>query len=180
MTPSARIVPGLPTYGESALGFSATGHGLHAQGLVVEISPDDGPSWIGNFVRGLSAFDFAELHPNARNVLVIAGGQGYVVDAKQRGVTEMFGAAIVDVIRHPARDWLIFNDQEIRFSALGPDGWVWKSRRVSWDGFRDLHVEAEHVIGEAWSPGDSWEPFKVNLNTGEVAGGSYPEHVPGA
>jgi hypothetical protein len=153
---------------------------LHAQGLVVEVSPADGPSWVGNFVRGLSNFDLALVHPNARDALVIAGGQGYVVDPGLQAVTEIFGGAIVDAFRHPAQEWLILNDQEIRFVALGPSGWVWKSRRVSWDGLRDLHVDGESISGKAWAPGDTWEPFEVDLNTGELVGGSYPAHVPGA
>jgi hypothetical protein len=102
------------------------------------------------------------------------GGQGYIVDPELCEVTEMFGGALFDVFRHPARGWLVFNDQEIRFLALGPDGWVWKSRRVSWDGFRDLRVEGESVRGKAWALGESWEPFEVDLDTGELVGGSYP------
>jgi hypothetical protein len=178
MTFRARVIDALPPYGEPARGFSATGLGLHAQGLVVEFWREDGVAWIGNFVCGLTDFDCVESHPNARAVLVIAGGQGYIIDPERCVATETFGGGLREVFLHPAKESLVFDDQGIRFLALGSNGWLWKSRRVSWDGFRNLRQNGEIVMGEAWAPPDTWEPFAIDLNTGDVIGGSYPMEVP--
>jgi hypothetical protein len=39
---------------------------------------------------------------------------------------------------------------------------------------RDLRIENDKILGQAWSPLDDREyPFAVNLATGSVEGGSY-------
>jgi hypothetical protein len=128
----------------------------------------------------MSTYDHVDDHPNMRDVLVVAGGQAYVVDPLGQNVRETFGAAIVGAWKHPSRPWIIFNDQDIRFFALGPMGFVWESPRVSWDGLRTLQVNGERLCGEAWEPGDTWHPFELDLNTGSVNGGSYPTTLLGA
>jgi hypothetical protein len=177
MSARACILPGLPPYGPPAIGFSATDSGLHSEGLVVEFQVDDAPTWVGNFIPGLSDFDYVGHHPNGKDILVISGGQAYLVDPVQRACSEMFGAAIVSVQAHPSRNWLILNDQDLFFFAVSPSGVAWRSPRVSWDGLRNVRTEGESIVGEAWEPGDSWFPFKIDVNTGELTGGSYPSHL---
>jgi len=115
-----------------------------------------------------------------REAVVISDGQAYVVDPVAKVVTTTFGAAIQGVWNHPSRPWIIFDDQGIRFFALGPMGLVWESDRVSWEGFRSVRIEGERLRGEAWEPSDFWYPFELDLNTGEFKGGSYPKTLPGA
>jgi hypothetical protein len=164
----------LPTSGTPVRRFSATGAGLHAEGFVVKFTFGH-TSWIGNFVRGVSGFDAATHHPDGRDALVIAGGTAYVVDPVTQSVRRHFGGTIVDVFTHPTRQWLIINNQNIAFSALGVDGEVWRSRRISWDGLRSTHLTGDSLTGEAWDPiGEIWVPFALNLEDGTVLGGSYP------
>lgn len=48
-----RILPGLPGVGSLPLQFSATGQGMHREGLVVEFGDDEeGGRWVGNFQPG--------------------------------------------------------------------------------------------------------------------------------
>ncbi|TWT74503.1 hypothetical protein Pla123a_33260 [Posidoniimonas polymericola] len=57
---------------------------------------------------------------------------------------------------------------------MGASGLAWKTRRLSWDGFRELRVAGSSLFGEAYTPmGDSWHEFEVDLETGEAVGGSY-------
>jgi hypothetical protein len=181
MAPSARVITGLPAYGPPAIGFSATGKGLHAEGLVVEFpSGGNDEVWVGNFAPGLSEYDQVLSHPNLRDIIVISGGQAYVVDPLSKQVSKTFGGPINGSWNHPSRPWVIFDHQGIRFSALGPMGVVWESGRISWDGFRSVHTESELLRGEAWEPSDAWHPFEIDLGTGEFRGGSYPKTLPGA
>lgn len=80
MATALRALPGLPPYGELPLRFSAHGVGTHSEGFVVEFQTSTDRNWVGNFVRGLNKFDWIGSHPNGREALVIAGGQGYLID----------------------------------------------------------------------------------------------------
>ncbi len=177
MQPSMRILEGLPVYGPDALRFSSTGQGLHSEGLVVEFECGDDSPWVGNFARGLTTYDCVELHPDEAHVIVIAGGGGYVLDAGAKTVVETFGGAIVGILRDPARNHVVFNHQGIFFTAVGPSGWAWESRRVSWEGMRALVVIGDVLRGEALDLDDAWVSFEVDLKTGESTGGSFPAGV---
>jgi hypothetical protein len=172
-----RILEGLPVHGPDPHRFSATGQGLHSEGLVVEFKSGDDSTWIGNFVREEMTYDSVELHPDRVHVLVIAGGQGYIVDARARTVVETFGTAIVCSFRHATRDLVVFCHQWVDFTALGPRGWVWKSPRVSYEGMRALEMGREVLRGEALDLDDSWVPFELDLATGTLSGGSFPTSV---
>src|SRR6185312_14109421 len=84
ITDTWQILAGLPAYGALAISFSPDGHGGHSEGLVVEFSPPASPSWVGNFQRGGGRLDSVIQHPDDRHVIVIAGGQGYVIDPISR------------------------------------------------------------------------------------------------
>ena len=169
-----RPLSALPTSETPVLRFSATGAGLHAEGFVVEFTLGHS-SWNGNFARGVSQIDTVTHHHDCRDALVIAGGTAYVVDPAAQAIRCHFGGTIVDMFTHPTRRWLIINNQNIAFSALGPDGEVWRSRRISWDGLRAMSLNGDVLEGEAWDAmSKTWVPFALNLENGMVVGGSAP------
>jgi hypothetical protein len=168
------LLPGLPPYGAPAEPFSATGMGTQSEGFVVSFCPRSGESWVGNFQPGLSNFSAAENHPDGHRVIVVSGGQGYVVDPDDRKRWESFGADVVQILH--AGDLLVFGTG-VDFVAIGHEGIRWRTRRVSWDGMRNVNVapSGRLIEGEAWSPlDDEWTRFEVDTNTGHVVGGSYP------
>lgn len=163
-----RILSGLPPYGPPPEPFSATGQGTHSQGLVVEFTPQGGARWAGNFQRGLSRFDAVEAQ--GALVLVVAGGQGYVIDVASRRCTWTFGAMINAVLRASSGQ-LVFADGLGLFSFVGGRA-LWRTRRISLDGFEQLALTGDRVTGLALrSAGDEWVPFTVELATGAVSGG---------
>jgi hypothetical protein len=152
---------------------SATGQGTHREGFVVEFKDVNG-AWDGNFQRGVTGFDVALEHPDGRSVIVIAGGQGYVVDRPVQRVTSMFGRASVTGVVYNGGDLLVFSTFT-EFEAYGPAGHAWRTRRLSWDGFRSLQIDGDTLSGEGWTfAGDKWIEFSVQLATGEPVGGAYP------
>jgi hypothetical protein len=166
---------GLPTYGPPATSFSPAGKELHSEGLVVRFTASDGASWVGNFQRGGCYYDRIDHHPNEKDVLIIAGGQGYVVDPANRRLVALLGGGIVDLFGHPLQRAVVLNQQNLSFAAVGLTGNIWHSRRISWDGFRSVKIVGTKLSGEAWSPhNDEWRPFVLDLETGAVDGGSYP------
>lgn len=68
----------------------------------------------------------------------------------------------------------LLNNQGLGFLRLSADGVLWRSRRISWDGFSDLRFEGERLTGKAWSPvEDTWLPFELDVRSGHAEGGSY-------
>jgi len=161
-------------YGPMALPFTATGQGTHSEGLVVRFHSSTGV-WVGNFQRGLSSLDQVLAHPDGRHVVVVAGGSAYVVDAENHSLVETFGAQIEHIFVVAANSLVLFGNG-LWFEALGPSGTAWRSRRISWDGMRNVTVTGLVVRGEAYAPEGAkgtWYPFEVDLPTGTVSGGSY-------
>jgi hypothetical protein len=167
------VLPGLPPYGDWPEAFTATGQGRHREGYVVRFHPDGSASWVGNFQRGLSSFEDVFRHPNGRELLVIAGGQGYIVDPNDRAMRKYFGAQIEVAFQVPELSSVMFGNG-LWFESLGPDGWQWCSGRISWDGMRELRRDGLRLFGQAWSPlEDRWLHFELDLRSGQFTGGSY-------
>src|SRR5262245_46084013 len=153
------ILAGMPVYGRYHEQFSATIWGTHSDGFVVLVSPDGVEPLVGNFQRGLSSYDAVQCHPNLSDLIVVAGGQAYVVEPKSRQLIETFGAQIGWSQMLPDHDLLLFHDS-IRFHAYGPAGQAWRTRRLSWDGIRIGSISHPRLAGEAWTfDGDRWVPF---------------------
>jgi hypothetical protein len=169
------VLAGLPAYGPPATSFSPAGKQLHSEGLVVRFTAGDGASWVGNFQRGGSDYDRIPPHPNKKDALIIASGQGYIVDPVKHRLVGFLDGEIVDLFDHPSQRAVVLNQQNLSFAAIGATGNIWQSRRISWDGFRSLTTLGTKLSGEAWRPhDDEWRPFVLDLETGEVVGGSYP------
>jgi hypothetical protein len=169
-----RIRPGLPPYGPLARSFPPRFAGR--EGLVIEFMPDTPGSWMGNFAPGLGGYDGVHLHPNLKDVVIINGGEAYVVDPEREMVREEVEGAVFAVWEVTDPVGLVFDRQGLAFERISVEGLVWHTRRLSWDGFRNVVVETKRIEGEAWSPFDSkWIPFVVDLATGRAEGGSFWE-----
>jgi len=168
---AAKALPGLLAYGPPAYSFPDPD--AFREGFVVEFKLDHGGSWIGNFANGLAGGRSA-IHSDlgARAILVVASGAGYIVDATERRVREL-----PIEIQHM---WFVTELQALVVTnglwieAFNADELIWRSRRFSWDGVRHVARSNMAVTGEAFDPlsGD-WIPFRVDLTSGEVKGGSY-------
>jgi hypothetical protein len=168
------ILPGLPPYGPLALpcppDFGRSGR----EGYVVRFLPNTPNSWVGNFAGGLGGYTGVHPHPDGRAILVFAHGQGYVVDPPSRRVREEVGGAIFNVWRVEGPDGLILDQQGLAFQRYSRSGLLWHTRRLSWDGFRDVHLSSHSITGLAWTPiGERWLPFRVDIQSGRSEGGSY-------
>jgi len=166
------ILDGMPPYGPCPEQFSATSWGTHSEGFVLRVNPDLAEPWIGNFQPGLTGYSCAYHHPNGRDLVVVAGGQAYVVEPASRRTTETFGGALCWSHELPGHELLLFHNG-LEFIAYGILGRVWRSRRVSWDGIRVTSVEFPWLRGEATGLKDQEAFFLVDLRSGEASGGSY-------
>jgi hypothetical protein len=167
-------LPGLPGYGESLRHYSATGQGMHRDGYVVEFNPSQGQSWVGNFQPGGGNLSDLEEFTANQTTLVVAKGQGYLVDIQSGTLIALYESDINFLLKSAATE-LVIAGTATDFSAYTGIGKVWTTRRISWDGFRNLVVNGGELVGESWCFDDSWLPFKVDLSNGIVTGGAYYE-----
>ena len=172
MDPAVRVLPGLPPYGPLATAFPAEWGRLGREGTVVEFKTERA-TWVGDFQPGLGGLQLVAVHPNQRDAVVIAAGDLWVVNPQERTAEQLLPAIDTALeVREP--DGWVFSRQGIAFARLGPEGLIWHTRRLSWDGFDQLRIVHGDLTGLAWSPVDAqWHPFRVELGTGRSTGGSY-------
>lgn len=168
-----RELPGLPPYGPMPKQFSSTGQGTHREGYVVEFLPASENKWIANFQPGLSNFYTILEHPNGEDIIVIAGSAVYVVSPVTKALKSTFGGqlefcAFVDRI-----DSFVLGNG-LWFEIVPKEGKGWQTKRISWDGMRNIEIADTLLTGEAYDPmTDKWLPFEVNLIEGSHQGGNY-------
>jgi hypothetical protein len=172
MQQTFEILDGLLPYGPMPLQFSSTGQGMHREGLVVKFVPGEEEEWVGNFQPGLSSFHSVLAHPDHKHVVVVAGGEAYVVDPTARKLVTTFGVSIETAIDVPLLKAILFSNG-LWFELLGEGGLMWKTRRLSWDGMRNVEVRDLQVRGEGWRFDDTWHEFALDLSNGKVTGGAY-------
>ncbi|HEX4822942.1 MAG TPA: hypothetical protein VFV19_01380 [Candidatus Polarisedimenticolaceae bacterium] len=167
------ILPGLPGKGPRAKPFSATQKAWLQAGYVVQFTPKSGNSWVGNFQPGPGGATKIVLHPDGTKVVVVTSGQMYVVDPDARTASVVPGIVLqLHAVADPPL--LVSDDQGIQFQAFGPEGVRWRTRRISWSGFRKVVLSDGKLTAEASNvTGDTWERFEVDLRTGRTTGGTY-------
>ncbi len=172
--PRYRILDGLPPYGPLALSFPPGFGERGKEGFVVEFNPDTPERWVGNFSGGLGGYTGIHTHPNGCHVLVFAHGHGYHVDPASRQLGGEVGGEITGFWEVDDPPGFILERQGLAFVRFDRSGTRWHTRRLSWDGFRELAFTAAGITGLAWTPmGEKWLPFAVDLQTGRSTGGSY-------
>lgn len=98
-----------------------------------------------------------------------------MIDPNLQRLVQTFGGGIDSALAVPGFNMTIFSDG-LHLEAWGAVATQWRTRRLSWDGIWDLHVDQNWLRGYAWDAIDDREqPFSVDLGTGDVEGGAYRE-----
>src|SRR3990172_3937129 len=102
MMPRYQVLPGLPADGPVAVPFGAGGwtgawRG-HREGFVVRFYPETNETWVANFQPGLGRWEGVLEHPNGKHLIVLARGQGYVVDPAARQLVQTLSGSIQHVV----------------------------------------------------------------------------------
>lgn len=182
MQPEKQIEPlkGLPGYGPMYVSVSPDPDVPYvSEGYVLRMFNPDGTNWVANFRPGWTncsvAFDF----PDEKLIVVVAGGQGYLMSPGVEKPISTFGGCITDVLQ-TAEGSLIFADGLQIFFFDRSTGQLWVSERISWDGMKDLAITGETLYGKAYDPTSAireWCDFSMNLKTKEIVGGSFLEFL---
>lgn len=144
-------------------------------GLALEVEPNCGRPWIGEYQGGPEGIDGVFATPSTDTVCVIVKGQGYwvpVLDPQHYQVVR--STPIKRVIPIVDRRILVFVDFS-RIVAYGAAGFLWLTPDLSWDGLEITDIGTDVILGTGWdSPAGRQVPFSVDLRTGESEGGSSP------
>ena len=167
---SFEILSGLPPYGPMAKPFPASGYGAYSEAFVVRFESEAIGAWVGNFQSGLTSFSGAYTHPDGKRVVVVSGGAIYIVEPDTQTAEESGGmvASIRQIIELNA---LLF-EEGIYLSLISPKI-NWQTKRLSWDGIRNLSISGNLVLGEGWCYDETWHTFSVSLVDGSHTGGAY-------
>jgi hypothetical protein len=131
---------------------------------------DEGKSWVGSFECGSKSVNTAYMMPDRKNIFVSARGAGYIVDAKSRTLVERSGTEVVGTMCDYLLTLFVVIHNGVAFEAFGKDGRLWKTAPLSDRPLRNVVLEDDEIVGEAWKWfANRWEPFKVSVATGEVS-----------
>jgi hypothetical protein len=111
--------------------------------------------------------------PNPRQICAIAGGYAYVVDVdRPDNWMQIPYRPVTWVDAAPQHKLLLFASFH-RLWALGMDGKVWETNRLSCEGLRVAGIGAKYLHGFGWDlETDAEVPFVVDLATGRHTGGA--------
>lgn len=167
----ARALPGLPPYGPAALSFPRSD--AFSEGFVVEFVTERSETWVGNFAKWNKRESSIHTELGSSAVVIVAGGAGYLVDADHQCLIREVGFDLQQ-LWFVADIGAIVTLNGLWFEAFDADQTLWRSRRFSWDGTRNVNCSGAIVTGDAFDPmTDGWMPFRLDLTTGDVEGGSY-------
>lgn len=169
-----RKLDSLPAYGDMYIPISESGEPFYNEGYVIEFN-DGNKTWVANFQLGLSDLNFTYEFSEER-VLVVAGGEAYLMDPKSKAPISVFGGGFKHFIIY-GQTLIISDDVSVDF--INENGIMWESPRISFDGIDDLKIENRILIGKSYDPmndADEWIDFTINIDTKEVQGGSYRKY----
>jgi hypothetical protein len=146
--------------------------------VAVRVVANGNSPWTGVFACGFDSNKVTSglySHPDPDRLCVVAAGYGYIMIVRDPELYErVIAQPVVSV--HPAREagLLLFVDFT-NISAYGPEGIVWRTDRLTWDGIRVTEVTPASVHGYGWDmPKDKEVEFTVDLKTGQHVGGAAP------
>ena len=112
--------------------------------------------------------------PAPDDLLALAGGYGYRINSKQPQQYEFLPVRPVTSVLPAPADGLLLLAGFHTVLALGAEGVLWHTARLSWEGVTLGGVRAGVLHGDGWDMfADREVPFTVDLRTGAHEGGGY-------
>lgn len=168
------ILKGLPPYGNPPITFSASGSQAFTEGLVVKFKNGE-TQWVGNFIGLYNGPTGVMLHPNGKNVIVVANGEGYIVDVDGKRVIENLSMVIYKIFDCEEENLILISDDSY-LMCLGEKGALWTSEYLSPAGIEEVRIELNEsgkkvVKGLCYCPtvdSDDWFDFELDFSSGKI------------
>lgn len=161
-----------------SFGIPSWSDGEYAEGLLVRIVKKDGNAWIGRFAYGSSNLDKVLVYPEHNRIIVFAHGQMWIVNTEdQKASVDKLPYSFDTLLEASDGRLVTYDFTDLYIIELNGD--IWRSERISWDGFEEMTIENQTVQGLSYTPIDStneWQSFTFNIETKERIGGAYKEN----
>lgn len=171
-----------PDYALLILCYPGAVEGL-VEGLGVKFFPREGVPWYGTFASGSlsrNAVSFAGSCPDKVRAIVISKGEGYVVNVDQPDDWSSIPLLPVMGVVSDAEQQVIIAWDYIRMLCIDQNGIRWKTRRISWDGIKDVTVHSNEIRASVWDPPKGcFRAATIDLATGTVTSGLNPPPLDG-
>lgn len=112
--------------------------------------------------------------PRSDDMLAVAGGYAYLVDTLQpEHCVHLPLRPVTRILAAPDEGLLLLAGFH-QVAAIGAEGLLWESRRLSWEGVQLGEVAYGKLHGSGWNMRtDRDVPFAIDLRTGEHTGGGF-------
>ena len=137
--------------------------------LCVKFTDDEYLEWCGVFSLGIkSIYSFVVRIPRKPEFLIIAGGQGYIVNVNTRElVAKTEWDDIQSIIYNEEEDIFVVTDG-LRLGTLKNNNINWQSNRISLDGISFINSGGPIIKGILNDCTDEGCEFEFNLVNGEI------------
>lgn len=144
----------------------------------VRFADDEMDEWVGVFGNGgfVPNSRAAAIFGDNRTAMVIAGGQGYIVDAVSGDMLHKTAEdRFCDAISVPGRDFVIACDFTDLY-AVSKNGVIWRSPRIALDGIKFGSSTEQSLTGECWcgatdsNGADEWGRFTLHFDGWRIEG----------
>lgn len=173
------ILNGLPGTGPMYFRIPDIENTVYSEGFVVRFFKSDGTNWVANFQSGWTNFNKVCDFPENETVIVIAGGNGYVMSPEENIPKFSFGLTIEQTLQTEDGSLICSDGLTILFFD-NSNGEFWQSERISWDGIKDLLYSNGMLHGKSYDPLNStenWTDFSIDLKTKKISGGSFQDFL---
>jgi len=150
---------------------------LNRGALLLNIKPANAPNFLATCALGFRDPTLPTAIypcPNPDDLLAIAGGYAYLIPTQHpetclhlplRPVTQVLPAPSANCM-------LLAGFHEV--AAIGANGLLWQSARLSWEGITLTEVRENTLHGLGWNLQTDREiPFTLDLTTGQHQGGGF-------
>jgi hypothetical protein len=112
--------------------------------------------------------------PAADDMLAVAGGYAYLVNMTTPERCEHLSLRPVTQILSAVEEGLILLAGFHTVAAIGAEGLLWETAKLSWEGVKFGEIRDGKLYGEGWNmQTDRDVPFSVDLRTGMHEGGGF-------
>jgi hypothetical protein len=112
--------------------------------------------------------------PAADDMLAVAGGYGYLVNTTTPERSVHLPMRPVTRVVSAVDEGLILLVGFHTVAAVGPEGLLWETAKLSWEGVTLSDIRDGELHGEGWNmPANREIPFTVDLRTGAHEGGGF-------
>jgi hypothetical protein len=161
------ILNGLPATGPMYIPIGKVSYySDHTEGFVVRFFKADDTDWVGNFKIGIGKLNAVYEFDNLTDLLVIAGGNCYLMNPEETTPKLFFGGDYQGAVTTDKGQLVLYN--YFHLTIIETNGEYWHSEQISIDGIEEVQISGDMVMGVAYEPAydeEEWMPFSYDITS---------------